>query len=1045
MKNKTSFSRKLTVALCASVIFFNIVMYGAHAQKQPSPVVYEKGRLIYTADSLGNRIPDFSHAGYMAGEQAIPMAQARIVVPLVDGDATELIQAAIDQVSAMPLGNDGLRGAVLLEKGKYIVNGSLVIRTSGVVLRGSGMGEEGTVLIGAGKSRETLLRFVGENDLAVKTTVQVTQDYMPVNTMKFRVAAGHGLKAGDRIRIVRPSTKEWISDLGMDEFGGGIGGWLSWKPGSRDLVWDRSVISVDGDSILIDAPVTTALERKYGGATVSVYQWPGRISQSGLENIRLESEYDRNNPKDEDHRWMAVTMENIEDAWVRQVVFEHFAGSAVALFETAKRVTVEDCKSLNPVSEIGGQRRYTFYTQGQQTLFQRCYSEYGFHDFGVGFRAAGPNAFVQCESKGSLSFSGAIDSWASGVLFDIVNIDGDELGFINRGPDNQGAGWTTANSLLWQCTAAKINNFHPLAANNWSFGSWGQFAGNGFWESSNDFVQPRSLYYGQLAGRVEQAMERAHLLPMSSGSSTSPTIEQAATYAAQSTHPPLTLSEWIDRAPDRNPINTNAGEAPEAKPVKTAKKGSFAPVEIRNGWITAGGKALTGKTQGVRWWRGDIRYYDVEKATPHITRFVPGRYGRGLTDSLEAVAREMLRNDVVALDHNYGLWYDRRRDDHERVRRQDGEVWPPFYELPFARSGKGTAWDGLSLYDLTQYNEWYWSRLKEFADIADREGLILIHQNYFQHNIIEAGAHWADFPWRSANNINDTGFPEPPPYAGDKRIFQAHLFYDTTHAVRNELHRAYIRKCLDNFRDNQSVVHYISAEYTGPLHFMQFWIDVIREWEKETGIDANIGLSATKDVQDAILADPVRSKVVDVIDIRYWHYREDGSLYAPAGGQNLAPRQHARQVQPGKDSFGQVYRAVSEYRVKYPYKAVVFSFNQDPGLAWAAFMAGGSLAGIPKIQDPSFLSNAAAMQPVQAKENTGQWELAAPGKGMIIYKSSAGAATVDLTRWSGRYSVNWIDPETGQVIGNEKNVKGGERLEFRNSFQGAVVVWISKL
>jgi hypothetical protein len=89
----------------------------------------------------------------------------------------------------------------------------------------------------------------------------------------------------------------------------------------------------------------------------------------------------------------------------------------------------------------------------------------------------------------------------------------------------------------------------------------------------------------------------------------------------------------------------------------------------------------------------------------------------------------------------------------------DGEVWPPFYELTFARSGKDTGMDGLSKYDLTKYNPFYWGRLKEFADLADHEGLLLVHQNYFQHNIIEAGAHYADFPWRTANNINNTGFP----------------------------------------------------------------------------------------------------------------------------------------------------------------------------------------------------------------------------------------------------------------------------------------------
>src|SRR5207249_2038350 len=161
-----------------------------------------------------------------------------------------------------------------------------------------------------------------------------------------------------------------------------------------------------------------------------------------------------------------------------------------------------------------------------------------------------------------------------------------------------------------------------------------------------------------------------------------------------------------------------------------------------------------------------------------------------------------------------------------------------------------------------------------------------VHQNYFQHNIIEAGAHYADFPWRPVNNVNNTDFPEPVPFAGDKRVFMAEQFYDENHPVRRPLHRAYIRQCLENFKDNNGVIQLIGAEFTGPTHFVQFWLDVIAEWEKETGKKEIIGLSTTKDVQDSILADPARASVVNLIDIRYWHYQADGSTYAPKGGQN---------------------------------------------------------------------------------------------------------------------------------------------------------------
>lgn len=58
---------------------------------------------------------------------------------------------------------------------------------------------------------------------------------------------------------------------------------------------------------------------------------------------------------------------------------------------------------------------------------------------------------------------------------------------------------------------------------------------------------------------------------------------------------------------------------------------------------------------------------------------------------------------------------------------------------------------------------------------------------------------------------------------------------------------------------------------------MQFWLDVVAEWKNEQHIGTNgtrrnpiIVLSATKDVQDAILGDGKRQSLVDVIDFRYW-------------------------------------------------------------------------------------------------------------------------------------------------------------------------------
>ena len=100
-------------------------------------------RLHYGADSRGNRILDFSYAGYKGGGASLPVVRVAKTLESVEGDNTAQIQAAIDSVSSLPPDKDGFRGAVLLRAGAYEVAGTLRIGADGVVLRGSGQARAG--------------------------------------------------------------------------------------------------------------------------------------------------------------------------------------------------------------------------------------------------------------------------------------------------------------------------------------------------------------------------------------------------------------------------------------------------------------------------------------------------------------------------------------------------------------------------------------------------------------------------------------------------------------------------------------------------------------------------------------------------------------------------------------------------------------------------------------------------------------------------------------------------------------------------------------
>jgi len=983
---------------------------------------------------------DYSTCGYHASEKKIPDVRNVVFVGSTTGDCAARIQKAIDYVASLKADKNGIRGAVLLGEGTFCIDRPLRISTSGVVIRGTG--RDKTVIVKRGVERGALLYIEGRKDFVTGDTVKIagkTQAGSITLQLEGSISGGNG-----RIMIVRPSTKEWIDWLKMDDFGGGLN-YTGWKPTDIDITWMREIKSASGNSITVDAPVTCTLNPKFGGGFVVTGYNRGEITECGVENLTVVSESDGTNLKDEDHCWDGVWADNARDCWVRRVNFRGFAGSAVSLQRNTSRITVEDCMASEPVSETGGWRRRVFFTLGQQTLIQRCVSRHGMHDFAAGFCAAGPNAFVQCEGEESLGFSGSIGSWAPGLLFDIVNIDGNDIRFENLEQFQFGTGWNTANSMMWQCTGATLWCYSPDSDNRSSAnGCWGTLTGNGEWTNSNNHVRPRSLFYSQLEKRTGGNSTDGYILPRSTEATSSPEIEAAQRMAQETlTTPRLTLEMWIDSVPYSADVASEGLK--DIDNIKVAKKADKAvgPLlyGITNGHITVGGHLIAGDRYAIPWWSGRVKDNFLKKgARPAITRFVPGREGTGLTDRIDSVVNYLDKNNYCILDHHYGLWYDLRREDHERVRRANGDVWAPFYEQPFARTGNGTAWDGLSRYDLTKPNKWYWMRLNEYAAKSAPHGQLLFNQHYFQHNIIEAGAHWVDCPWRPVNNVNGTDFPEPVPFTGDKRVFMAEQFYDINNANMRQLHRQFIVQCLENTKDNGNVVQLISDEYTGPLHFTRFWLETIAEWEKETGRDVLVALSCTKDAQDAILEDPVLNKVVDIIDIRYWHYNTNG-LWAPPAGKNMAPRQFMRKMKVGKTGFAEAYKAVSEYRTKYPEKAVTFFAQQYPQYGWAILMAGGSCPNIP-VSDRKFLKDAAAMQPAGNGATANYIAMGKAGTGYIIYSLDNRPISMDIA--PGKYRLSSINGKTGEITTVEKSYRCNGKCDIPNDKKDRIY-WIESI
>ena len=154
------------------------------------------GKLVYVADSLGNKIPDFSNAGYKGGGISIPYVAIKETIWPVLGDNSDSIQAAIDRVSALPLDANGFRGAVLLKMGLYNLEKPITISASGVVLRGEGMSDLGTILVGKipqGRTRGGLVNISGGSGITISEESKqvITDKYVPVGACSFNVKSAH--------------------------------------------------------------------------------------------------------------------------------------------------------------------------------------------------------------------------------------------------------------------------------------------------------------------------------------------------------------------------------------------------------------------------------------------------------------------------------------------------------------------------------------------------------------------------------------------------------------------------------------------------------------------------------------------------------------------------------------------------------------------------------------------------------------------------------------------------------------------------------------
>ena len=501
----------------AAVLLLVLAASTSHAQSRWVHLG-SNGRLVYAQSPQGDRIIDFTYAGYRGGGVPLPAVPTSRRVAPSGGDDTSAIQAAIDAVANLPLVH-GFRGAVELQPGIFHCSDTLKIEASGVVLRGAGWNEQsGTTLQMTGKPHLAISVAGKLKQQTLSGSTTLVDSYVPSGAMVIHVADAASIHAGDTLLLVKPATPAWVQFMGMDRL----------ERADRDEHWVgedlkvvRRVVAVTGSAVTVDVPLTDDFDsRFYSGMQppVTRIEQTGQLAETGIEGLRIVAP-ERSVNYREDAEFDGIRMMDVVDSWISSVHLENTTNS-VRIESGTERITVARVDVQQRVSVTSSAKNFQFSCNGTQVLFDRCTGRGNdLFYFATQARQQGPVVVLHCHFDGDGHIQ-PHQRWSTGLLVDSCEVPGGGIDLLNRGTMGSGHGWTIGWSVLWNNTAADFMVQMPPGVVNWSIGDRGPHdtrpmptSGGpkgrplpyGVIESQGKPVEPASLYLEQLRERLGPA------------------------------------------------------------------------------------------------------------------------------------------------------------------------------------------------------------------------------------------------------------------------------------------------------------------------------------------------------------------------------------------------------------------------------------------------------------------------------------------------------------------------------------------------------------
>jgi len=388
-----------------------------------------------------------------------------------------------------------------------------------------------------------------------------------------------------------------------------------------------------------------------------------------------------------------------------------------------------------------------------------------------------------------------------------------------------------------------------------------------------------------------------------------------------------------------------------------------------------------------------------------------------------------------------------------------------FDPLPWARPGPGLAADGKHKFDLTAWNEAYFTRLRQRVEQANQRGIycaVMLFQGWSLSVTGKGLDPWEVHPFNGSNNINGIDVP----YHGwdNETAPSLHSLHNPGVLAHQE---SYVRKVIDTLFDLDNVLYEIINE-GGSLAWQVHMVDYIHAYERQKSAGDSLrqhpaGItSGTPYLRNAPIVASSADWYSPVCQPNWWDrsgyvlledYRQDpppadgrkvsfsdtDHLWGHGGNAKWVWKTFTRGHQPiFMDPWWSLYLGATEEIAGWSFTSGVSKDQRDyPDWEPVRRAMGDTKRYADKM-------NLAKMIP-HPELASSRYCLADPGQEYLIYLPEGGPITVDLCDCKGRFALEWFFPSLGRTIPGASPFDGGDYALAVTPFTGDAVLYLKKV